>query len=69
MYYNDRIHSKIIIFDEICGIVSSMNFKSESSSGKNLESGLVSWQTNTMDSLRRYAKEIINDPETRLVIP
>jgi hypothetical protein len=62
--YNDRIHSKIIIGDVTCGVVSSMNFKSESSSGKNLEAGLVTWQKDTITSLKEYATDLMKDPET-----
>lgn len=62
--YNDRIHSKIILGDDIC-VVSSMNFKSESSSGKNHEAGLVTWQKEAVTSLKIYATNIINDPETK----
>lgn len=62
--YNDRIHSKIILGDELCGVVSSMNFKSESSSGKNLEAGLVTWQKDTITSLKEYATDLMRDTET-----
>lgn len=62
--YNDRVHSKILIGDEVCGVLSSMNFKSESSSGKNHEAGLVTWQRETVVSLKEYARDLMTDPET-----
>ncbi|MHA1972664.1 MAG: phospholipase D-like domain-containing protein [Candidatus Hodarchaeales archaeon] len=62
--YNDRIHSKIILSDNECGVVSSMNFKSESSSGKNLEAGIVTWQNDTIKSLIAYAETLQKDHET-----
>jgi len=64
MMYNDRIHSKIIISDNELGIVSSMNFKSESSSGKILEAGMVTWQKNTISSLNAYVENLLKDYET-----
>jgi hypothetical protein len=64
MMYNDRIHSKIIISDNELGIVSSMNFKSESSSGKNLEAGIVTWQKDTITSLNTYIDSLLKDYET-----
>ena len=65
LFYNDRIHSKILMLDRKCGIVSSMNFKSESSSGKNHEAGLVTWQTNTIQSLNDYVDKLRTDFETK----
>jgi len=64
LLYNDRIHSKIIVSDGIFGIVSSMNFKSESSSGKNLEAGIVTWEKETMISLNSYIENLSQDFET-----
>jgi hypothetical protein len=65
IFYNDRIHSKILLVDKKCGIVSSMNFKSESSSGKNLEAGLITWQKDTIQSLINYVTTLRNDFETK----
>lgn len=65
IFYNDRLHSKIILSDDILGIVSSMNFKSESSSGKNLEAGMVAWQKQTIESLNNYVVKLLNDYETK----
>jgi hypothetical protein len=39
--------------------------QSESSSGKNHEAGLVTWQKDTVSSLKEYAESLITDPETR----
>jgi len=66
MMYNDRIHSKVIFSDNKLGIVSSLNFKSESSSGKNLESGIVTWQKNIIESLNTYVETLLNDYETKV---
>jgi len=62
--YNDRIHSKILLSDNELGIVSSMNFKSESSSGKILEAGMVTWQKDTIASLNTYIENLLKDYET-----
>jgi len=64
LLYNDRIHSKIIVSDGVFGIVSSMNFKSESSSGKNLEAGIVTWEEETILSLNKYIENLLQDFET-----
>ena len=62
--YNDRIHSKIILSDNELGIVSSMNFKSESSSGKIHEAGMITWQKDTIASLNNYIENLLKDFET-----
>jgi len=46
------------------GIVSSMNFKSESSSGKILEAGMATWQKDTIASLNTYVYDLLKDFET-----
>ena len=67
IYYNDRLHSKIIFSDNLLGIVSSMNFKSESSSGKNLEAGMVAWEKQTIKSLNTYSEKLLTDVETNIL--
>lgn len=62
--YNNRIHSKIILSDDLLSIVSSLNFKSESSSGKNLEAGIVTWEKGTIESLTTYFQSLLKDYET-----
>jgi len=64
LHYNDRIHSKILLLDNLVSIVSSLNFKSESSSGKNLEAGIVSWEKNMINSLTKYIENLLQDYET-----
>jgi hypothetical protein len=49
--------------DEL-GIVSSMNFKSESSSGSILEAGIVNWQKDTITSLNTYVENLLKGYET-----
>ena len=67
IFYNDRLHSKIIFSDNLLSIVSSMNFKSESSSGKNLEAGMVAWQKQTIESLNTYLEKLLADVETNIL--
>jgi len=64
MMYNDRIHSKIIVSDYELSIVSSMNFKSESSSGRILEAGMVTWQKDTIAAMNSYVENLLKDYET-----
>ena len=57
LYYNNRVHAKMIIIDKIVGIVSSMNFFSDSSSGKSWESGIVTTQDDAIqDMILAYEK-------------
>lgn len=64
--YNDRIHSKIILSDGMLGIVSSMNFKSESSSGKNHEAGIITWEKQTIGLLSLNVENLLKDLETNV---
>jgi len=65
IFYNNRIHCKIIVVDGILGVVSSMNFKSESSSGKSHEAGLVTWQKDVITSIGDYGLTLLKDHETK----
>jgi|GEM_PF-2650771 phosphatidylserine/phosphatidylglycerophosphate/cardiolipin synthase-like enzyme len=64
IFYNDRIHAKMILSDGKLGIVSSLNFKSKSSSGRNLEAGMTTWQIDAIESIKKYVDNLLNDDET-----
>lgn len=64
IFYNDRIHAKMILSDGKIGIVSSLNFKSKSSSGRNHEAGMTTWQIEAIESIKKYIDNLLNDDET-----
>jgi len=65
IFYNNRIHSKVIVADDCLSIVSSLNFKIESSGGANLEAGIVTWEKNTLKSMMSYCDSLLKDFETK----
>lgn len=64
IFYNDRIHAKMILSDGKLGIVSSLNFKSKSTSGRNHEAGMTTWQKDAIDSIKKYIDKLLYDDET-----
>ncbi len=65
MFYNDYVHAKLMVVDDLVAFVSSMNFISSSSGGRAWEAGLVTWQEGIVDSVATSIKNIISDTETR----
>lgn len=52
--YNDRIHSKLILIDDLVAVVSSMNLYSGSTGGKSKEAGIVTWEKSNIDTIKQY---------------
>lgn len=51
LVYSEKVHAKIIVVDKGVAIISSMNFYPESSAGVSWEAGLVSTDTNVVESI------------------
>jgi phosphatidylserine/phosphatidylglycerophosphate/cardiolipin synthase-like enzyme len=65
MFYNDYVHAKLMVVDDLVALVSSMNFISSSSGGKSWEAGMVTWQKNNVESIGGSIQKIIDGPETK----
>ncbi len=65
MFYNDYVHAKLMVVDDVVALVSSMNFISSSSGGKSWEAGIVTWQEGIVNFIERSIQNIINATETR----
>jgi hypothetical protein len=63
--YNNQIHSKIVIVDNLITIVSSTNFYSGSSGGASLEAGMVSIDSNVAKSASEYLIKLLESPESK----
>jgi phosphatidylserine/phosphatidylglycerophosphate/cardiolipin synthase-like enzyme len=50
--YNETIHAKVILVDDSVVVVSSMNMYAYSSGGGVWEAGIVSWDPETIESIR-----------------
>lgn len=51
IFYNPKVHAKLIIVDRAVAIASSMNFYPESSAGETWEAGLVTWKKPIVKSI------------------
>jgi phosphatidylserine/phosphatidylglycerophosphate/cardiolipin synthase-like enzyme len=63
--YNNQIHSKIVIVDNLITIVSSMNFYSGSSGGASLEAGMVSIDPKVAKSASEFIIKLLERPESK----
>lgn len=61
--YNDRIHSKLILIDDLVAVVSSMNLYSGSTGGKSKEAGIVTWEKSNIESIKQYIYSNWNESE------
>ncbi|TFH09406.1 MAG: hypothetical protein E4H14_04465, partial [Candidatus Thorarchaeota archaeon] len=52
LVYNETIHAKVIMVDDSVVVVSSMNMYAHSSGGGVWEAGIVSWDTDTIESIQ-----------------
>jgi phosphatidylserine/phosphatidylglycerophosphate/cardiolipin synthase-like enzyme len=66
IFYNDYVHAKLLVVDDVVALVSSMNFISSSSGGKSWEAGLVTWKEGTVNSIAKSIQNIMGAPETRI---
>ena len=63
--YNDYVHAKLLLVDDLVAFVSSMNFTSSSSGGKAWEAGVITWQQGIVNSILNSIKNIIEDTDTK----
>jgi phosphatidylserine/phosphatidylglycerophosphate/cardiolipin synthase-like enzyme len=56
LVYNEKVHAKLIVVDRAVAIASSMNFYADSSAGVSWEAGLVSTDTNVVESIRNSVR-------------
>ncbi len=61
IFYNQKVHAKLIVVDRMVAIVSSMNFYAESSAGVSWEAGLVTWNRAVVNSVIASFHQCIND--------
>jgi hypothetical protein len=61
IFYNQKVHAKLIIVDRAVAVVSSMNFYPESSAGVSWEAGLVTWNKDVINSIIDSFHKSIND--------
>ncbi|MHA1278507.1 MAG: phospholipase D-like domain-containing protein [Candidatus Helarchaeota archaeon] len=66
VYYNDYIHAKLLMVDDLLSVVSSMNFHSGSSGGRSWEAGLITWEEGVINSIVKSIQRIQYSPETNL---
>ena len=66
MFYNDYVHAKLMVVDDLVAVVSSMNFISSSSGGKSWEAGIVTWQHRSVEFISNSINDIVKSPETQI---
>jgi len=64
IHYDNQIHAKIIVIDNVVAIVSSMNLYSASSGGFTKEAGIVSIDEKVVTSVSKYIIAILSKPES-----
>jgi len=64
IHYDNQIHAKIIVIDNVVAIVSSMNLYSASSGGFTKEAGIVSIDEKVVTSVSKYIMDILSKPES-----
>jgi len=64
IHYINTIHAKIIIIDRKVAIVSSMNLYSGSTGGGLLEAGIVSFDSNVVESATKYILDLLAKTES-----
>ncbi len=65
VFYNKKVHAKIIAVDRIIAISSSMNFFSDSSAGKSWEAGLITIEPTVVEEVVNSILAILEMPESR----
>ena len=58
VFYDDKVHAKIIVVDDKIAIVSSLNFFAYSSAGASWEAGLVTIDKEVIKSITRSVSEV-----------
>jgi phosphatidylserine/phosphatidylglycerophosphate/cardiolipin synthase-like enzyme len=61
LFYDAKVHAKLIVVDRAIAIVSSMNFYADSSAGVSWEVGLVSINQNVANSIANSFSKVLED--------
>ena len=62
MFYDAKVHAKLIVVDRAIAIISSMNFYADSSAGVSWEAGLVSADSNIVKTIvNSFLNMLTND--------
>ena len=65
VFYNQKVHAKLIAVDRTIAISSSMNFFSDSSAGKSWEAGLISIEPTVVEEVVNSILAIMEMPESK----
>ena len=65
VFYNQKVHAKLIAVDRTIAISSSMNFFSDSSAGKSWEAGLISIEPTVVEEVVNSILAILEMPESK----
>lgn len=61
LFYDAKVHAKLIVVDSAIAIISSMNFYPESSAGVSWEAGLVSTNQKVVNSIANSFSKVLAD--------
>jgi len=64
VFYNDYVHAKLLVVDDLLAVLSSMNLYAASSGGRSWEAGLVTWEERTASAVVQSILKIQSSPET-----
>jgi len=62
--YNDSVHGKVLVVDDIIAVVSSLNFLENSAFGKNWEAGIITYDISVIDQITESIENIAIDEST-----
>jgi hypothetical protein len=65
LYYNDFIHAKILLIDDVVAINSSMNLISTSVGAQSWESGLITYDENVLNAIKKSIHNLISENLTK----
>jgi phosphatidylserine/phosphatidylglycerophosphate/cardiolipin synthase-like enzyme len=60
---NERVHSKVILVDNLIAVISSMNLYNGSTSGKSKEAGILMWERKNIESIVDFFENRWKDVE------
>jgi hypothetical protein len=61
LFYDAKVHAKLIVVDRAIAVISSMNFYADSSAGVSWEAGLVSTNQNVVNSIVDSFSKVLAD--------
>jgi hypothetical protein len=62
---NERVHSKVILVDNLIAVVSSMNLYSGSTGGRSKDASIVTWEKKNIESMIAFFNARWNDAENK----